>query len=258
MVNDNLQALRTPASISQAVSYAFQPIVTAGSYDIVGFEALLRGAQGASAHEMLSSVPADELNRFDRDSRTLAVRRAAQLGLGSRPLNLNMRSSGLLDAQLLPIDALIGSAQAEGLSVSQVLVEITEEELISDYPRFAQLINQYRSQGVRYVIDDFGAGYSGLNMLATFQPDQLKLDMHLVRGISTNGPRQAIVRAVRSVCTDLGIDLVAEGVETLDELHWLEDAGVEFFQGYLFARPALDALPSVQRPAPRSLPATQA
>ncbi len=236
---------------AQPVAFAYQPIVQAGNYEVVGFEALLRGQYGASALEMLSSVPSPDLNRFDRDSRTLALQRAVELGLGQRQLNLNIRSSGMLDAQVLPIDALIDCVQQQGLAVSQVLVEITEEELIVDQVRFARLVNQYRSRGVRYVVDDFGAGYSGLNLLAAFQPDQLKLDMQLVRGIAQNGPRQAIVRAVRSVCTDLGIDLVAEGVETLDELHWLEDAGVEFFQGYLFARPALDALPGVTLPPTR-------
>jgi len=80
-------------------------------------------------------------------------------------------------------------------------------------------------------------------MLADFQPDQIKIDMNLVRGIEGNGPRQAIVRAVVQVCGDLGIDVIAEGVETLAEYDFFVEHGVRLFQGYLFARPEFESLP---------------
>jgi EAL domain-containing protein (putative c-di-GMP-specific phosphodiesterase class I) len=105
-----------------------------------------------------------------------------------------------------------------------------------------QLLNRYRGQGVRLAIDDFGAGYSGLNLLADFQPDLIKLDMHLVRDIDRAGPRQAIARAVLQVCDDLGIEVIAEGVETVGEYHWLRRVGVRLFQGYLLGRPAFESL----------------
>jgi EAL domain-containing protein (putative c-di-GMP-specific phosphodiesterase class I) len=110
------------------------------------------------------------------------------------------------------------------------------------------MVNEIRARGVKVAIDDFGAGHSGLNLLANFQPDMVKLDMELVRDISRSGPRQAIVRAIIQVCFDLGIDFIAEGVECNDELRWFEDQGVTLFQGYLFARPAFEALPPVHFP----------
>jgi EAL domain-containing protein (putative c-di-GMP-specific phosphodiesterase class I) len=97
-------------------------------------------------------------------------------------------------------------------------------------------------------IDDFGAGYSGLNLLADFQPDQIKLDMKLVRGIERHGPRQAIVRAIDQACQDLGIDVIAEGVETVEEYAWLANQGIKLFQGYLFAKPAFESFPPVHYP----------
>jgi EAL domain-containing protein (putative c-di-GMP-specific phosphodiesterase class I) len=97
-------------------------------------------------------------------------------------------------------------------------------------------------------IDDFGAGYSGLNLLASFQPDQVKLDMELIHGIESHGPRQAIVRAVSQVCYDLGIDLIAEGVETMGEYRWLANAGVRLLQGYVLAKPAFESFPMVNYP----------
>ena len=89
---------------------------------------------------------------------------------------------------------------------------------------------------------------SGLNMLADFQPDQIKIDMNLVRGTERHGPRQSIVRAVVQVCGDLGIDVIAEGVESLAEYTWFAEQGVCLFQGYLFAKPGFESLPQAQFP----------
>jgi EAL domain-containing protein (putative c-di-GMP-specific phosphodiesterase class I) len=88
-------------------------------------------------------------------------------------------------------------------------------------------------------------------LLSNFQPDQIKLDMALIRGIECHGPRQAIVRAIGQVCVELGIDVIAEGVETVEEYSWLESAGLQLFQGYLFATPAFEAFPQVHYPQVR-------
>jgi EAL domain-containing protein (putative c-di-GMP-specific phosphodiesterase class I) len=104
-------------------------------------------------------------------------------------------------------------------------------------------MNSYRARGLRVAIDDFGAGYSGLNLLAEFQPDAIKLDIQLVRDIESKGPRQAIVRAVIQACDDLGIEVVAEGVESEAEYRWFKRIGVRLFQGYYFCRPGFESLP---------------
>jgi EAL domain-containing protein (putative c-di-GMP-specific phosphodiesterase class I) len=122
------------------------------------------------------------------------------------------------------------------------MFEVTEGEAVQRPKEFGQRLERFRAQGVHLAIDDFGAGYSGLNLLAWFQPDLIKLDMHLVRDIDRAGPRQAIARAVLQVCDDLGIEVIAEGVETLGEFSWFRRVGVRLFQGYLFARPAFESL----------------
>jgi blue light- and temperature-responsive anti-repressor len=129
-----------------------------------------------------------------------------------------------------------------GILPYQLILEITESEVIRDPAKFAERMNAWRSKGVRLAIDDFGAGYAGLNFLAEFQPDIVKLDMALVRDVDSKGPRQAIVRAVLQACTDLGLAVVAEGVESEAEFYWLRRHGVVLFQGYWFARPAFAAL----------------
>jgi EAL domain-containing protein (putative c-di-GMP-specific phosphodiesterase class I) len=109
-------------------------------------------------------------------------------------------------------------------------------------------MKEVRALGVRLAIDDFGADYAGLDLLAGLEPDQIKLDMRLIRGIERQGPRQAIVRAIRLACFELGTDVVAEGVETVAEYAWLAEQNIRLFQGYLFARPAFEAFPAVRFP----------
>ena len=89
-------------------------------------------------------------------------------------------------------------------------------------------------------------------LLADFQPDIVKLDMHLVRDIHSKGPRQTIIKAILAVCRDLGLDVVAEGVESEAEFSWLARRGITLFQGYLFGKPALGCLPGAQFPSAAS------
>ena len=97
----------------------------------------------------------------------------------------------------------------------------------------------------RQAIDDFGAGYSGLNLLADFQTDLVKLDIGLIRDIDRNKSRQAIVKGIIQVCKDLGIKIIAEGVETVEELEVLQSFGVELFQGFYFAKPKFQNLATI-------------
>ncbi len=135
--------------------------------------------------------------------------RAAQLGLEAR-LNLNFLPQGLLHSNTALMTA-VEAAHRCGVPVDALCMEATETEVIDDTARFKVAVNELHALGVQVAIDDFGAGYSGLNLLADFQPDQIKLDMNLVRGIDARGARQSIVRAIIQVCVELGIDVVAEG-----------------------------------------------
>lgn len=229
-------------------AFAFQPIVDVAAGRPVSWEALLRSSRGDPAAQVLGAVPARLLHSFDESLRPRAIAWACRLGIDC-DLNLNFLPRSLL-ASATALDTTMEAAAREGLAPNRLVLEINEAEVIDDLESFVQRINRYRSLGVKVAIDDFGAGYSGLNLLADFQPDQVKLDMKLVRGIQTNGPRQAIVRGICLTCSDLGIDVVAEGVETLEEYAWLRQEGVTLFQGYLFARPGFLCLPPITLPLP--------
>lgn len=222
---------------------AFQPIVDAGLRRIVSCEALVRGAEGEPAAIVLGRVPADHLHAFDEEIRDRAIERACALGLDC-DLNLNFLPQSLC-ISATALCRTVESARRNDFARERIVLEISETEVIEDRTMFVERINEYRALGLKVAIDDFGAGHSGLNLLADFQPDQVKLDMKLVRGIQGHGPRQAIVRGICQTCFDLAIDIVAEGVETTEEYAWLQGEGVQLFQGYLFAKPGFESLPPV-------------
>ncbi len=107
------------------------------------------------------------------------------------------------------------------------------------------IVDYYRQRGFKTAIDDFGAGYAGLNLLAEIQTDIMKLDMALLRNIDTRKSSQIIVRGIVQVCAELGMTVVAEGIETHEEYAVLRDMGIDLFQGYYFARPAFQSLAQV-------------
>jgi blue light- and temperature-responsive anti-repressor len=227
-------------------TFAFQPIVDIASGDAIAYEALIRGTAGEPAEVVLSRYPGEHLLQLDHDARLAAIQLAASLHL-QVGLSLNF-SPAVLDQIPDSLGSTIAIARASGMRPEQLILEVTEGSAIGNPAAFAELVNAYRSEGIRLAIDDFGAGYAGLNLLAEFQPDIVKIDMGLVRDINSKGPRQAIVRAVVQACTDLGLEVLAEGVESREELNWLAQRGIQLFQGFLFGRPAFQQIPQPSMP----------
>jgi EAL domain-containing protein (putative c-di-GMP-specific phosphodiesterase class I) len=222
-------------------SFAFQPIVNMTTREMISYECLVRGTNGESAHSVLSAVQAEDLYDFDEKLRVGAIRLAAKLG-NRFSLNLNFLP-GSLEQSHTAISSTINAARECGIQPESLTIEISEGEVIRDIKGFARLIDNERQSGIKLSIDDFGAGYAGLNLLAELQPDSIKLDMQLARGVESRGPRQAIVRGIQRTCLDLGIDVIAEGVETEAEYLWFHSEGIELFQGYLFCKPLFEELP---------------
>ena len=242
----DLQTPRTPPPITMA----FQPIVDFGCGEVFAYEALVRGTGGEGAYEVLSSIAEADRVAFDQTCRLTAITIASRLGLaeGGAALSINF----LPDAVREPwarTDATLAAAEKLAFPADRIILEFTEEQAVHDHAHLAQIVTAYRALGFRTAIDDFGAGHSGLALLAKFQPDIIKLDMELVRGIDTDRVRRTIVASVQRMCEELCIVLVAEGIETGGEYRALRDLGVDLLQGYLFARPAVEALPAPAWPA---------
>lgn len=227
-------------------SFAFQPLIDAAAHEISGFEALIRGTWDEPAWQVLQQVPPEHLNAFDQAARTHAITLAARLGIKGN-LHLNFLPNALQDSPRT-IFTTIDRAHQVGLPIHRIVLEVPERDVSRNPSEFADLMREVRGLGIQLAIDDYGGGGSSLNLLADLEPNQVKLDMGLVRGIERHGPRQSIVRALVSLCAELDIAVVAEGVETLPQYAWLLDNRVRFFQGYLFARPAFETFPSASFP----------
>lgn len=224
---------------------AFQPIVRAEGGDVFAYEALVRGADGSGAMSVLGHLTDQNRCAFDRDSRVRAIALAAGLGLAGADetalLSVNFLPNAVGDPEL-SIRTTLEAAEAAALPTSRILFEFTEHEPI-DPGHLQAILRTYRAMGFRTAIDDFGAGYSGLSLLARFQPDVVKLDMGLIRCIDIDRVKRTIVAHLVRMAADLGVEVVAEGIETESEFASLRDLGVSLFQGYLCARPAFEALP---------------
>lgn len=224
-------------------SFAYQPIVNVAAGRAYAHEALVRGLVNEPAYKIIEQYQGAQFATFDAACRVRAIEIAARIGMDTC-LSLNFLPSAAIDENA-GLDSTLEAAAAHSFPVDRIIVEATEGEAIADHKRFASVVNEYKSAGIRLAIDDFGSGHSGLNLLAEFQPDIVKLDMVLVRDIHSHGPRQAIVRAITQMCRDLGIDVVAEGVETAGEYEWLVDANINLLQGYFLARPAFEMIPPI-------------
>jgi EAL domain-containing protein (putative c-di-GMP-specific phosphodiesterase class I) len=225
------------------VRMAFQPIVDAATRSVYAYEALVRTDTGGGAGEVLARVRPEQLYRFDQTCRVKAIATAAALGIDCR-LSINFVPNAVYRPATC-IRLTLAAAERCAFPVERLIFEVTESERIRDTSHVVDIITDYQRRGFQTAIDDFGAGYAGLTLLAEFQPDIVKLDMGLIRGIDTHRARRAIVEGVLATCRALGCRVLAEGVETAAEYRVLRALGIELFQGYLFARPALEALPAI-------------
>ena len=223
---------------------AFQPIFNVITCAPFAYEALVRGVNGESAAFILGQVNDGNRYRFDQACRVRAIELATQLGLPGIPdckLSINFLPKAVYRAETC-IRATLEASRTFDFPVDRLMFEVTEGERVEDPNHLKSIFEEYARQGFTTAIDDFGSGYSGLNMLAMFQPQVLKIDMALTRDIDRDTVRQAIVEGIVLVSKRLGITVVAEGIETREERDALLDLGVELMQGYLFAKPMVGQL----------------
>ena len=226
-------------------SHAFQPIVDIKKGAIVSYEALLRGINSEPPFFVFDQIENKYINDFDQLNREKAIEKAVQLGLDCC-LNLNFSPGAILYKNGKYVEDTVQAAKRNNLDPRKIIIEITESEIVKDISMFSQILNNLRRTGIVIAIDDFGAGYAGLNLLADIQPDLIKIDMHLLREVDKDGPRQAIVRAIYNACYDLGVDVLAEGVESKNELDFLSELGLTLYQGYYFSEPGFETLPGIE------------
>ena len=231
----------------QICQFALQPIVEPSEGKISSLEALIRSNDGGSPEHFFKTLDQDKIYEVDLQTKKYAFALAEKLGIGSHKIAVNLLPMSLVNVPGA-VEFLVEQISLHGLQPEQVVIEVTENEMISGFNKFNSAIKRLRGEGIGLAIDDFGSGYAGLSLLTRFQPDKIKIDREIVSNIHLSGAKQAIVRSIVSCCTDLEITLVAEGIEKLEEWCWLESAGIRRFQGFLFARPQLNGVGDIHWP----------
>jgi EAL domain-containing protein (putative c-di-GMP-specific phosphodiesterase class I) len=212
---------------------AFQPIYELKTGKVFGFEVLTRKED--SVFETIPEIfeTAAQMGRvgdLGRVQRTLAIKRAP-----AKPLFVNVHPAEF-DYPLLvrPDDPLFRHPE-------DVYLEITESAPLSYFEQCTNVLGELRKKGIRVAVDDFGAGFSNVKYIADLSPDIVKLDRELVSGVREGTRQFKLLISIVRLCNDMGARVVAEGIETAEELVVAERAGVDFCQGYLLGRPAPDA-----------------
>lgn len=219
-------------------SMAFQPIVDVSSGDVFAYEALVRGVQGEGAAAILSLVTDQNRYGFDQQCRVKAIELAAAHAPAGARLSINFMPNAVYEPRAC-IRLTLATAKRVGFPLENIIFEFTESEKI-DTAHLLNILKTYKDIGFKTAIDDFGAGHAGLNLLATFQPDIVKLDMDLIRGIDSDRAKRIVVSHTLAMLAEFGVTAICEGVETAEEMAVLRDLGVDLIQGCLLARPAFE------------------
>ncbi|MGV8854099.1 MAG: EAL domain-containing protein [Devosia sp.] len=219
---------------------AFQPIVDASAAKVWGYEALVRGVDGQGAQQVLSQVTEQNRYAFDQACRVKAIELAGPaIGNQDTKLSINFMPNAVYEPSAC-IRATLAAASRMQFDTRRLMFEFTENEHMADVPHVQHIVAEYQRMGFTTALDDFGAGYAGLSLLAKFQTDLIKIDMELLRDIDSSSVKQAIVRSLVGLAGELGIVLLGEGIESEAELMFLKGAGVNLFQGYYLGRPQVE------------------
>lgn len=216
----------------QSLWMAYQPIVAWSRRQGFAFEALLRSAEPTLPHPGAVLEAAERLGRLEELGRVIRDRVAASVE--SAPFELvfvNLHTRDLLDEALYSPHAPLSKL------ARRVVLEITERAALDEVKDASARIAALRRLGFRIAVDDLGAGYAGLTSFAQLEPDVVKFDMSLVRGVDASDTKQKLIGSMTGLFKELGLFVIAEGVETAAERDALADAGCDLLQGYLFAKP---------------------
>lgn len=231
------------------ISTLFQPIVNLKKRSVYAFECLTRGPENSPLYSPINlfglAMDQDCLLQMDVLARNVAIRNfvsASSFHQNQAKVFINVTVSSLLDKNHRSGKTLELLAQSQ-LDLSQVVIEITELQPIDDCEIFLTALNHYRSMGFKVAIDDLGSGYNGLKLWSAVKPDYVKIDKHFISNIDTQADKYRFMETILILAKGLGTKVIAEGVETEQELHILEKLGVDFVQGFLLKRPS--ALPTL-------------
>ncbi|RCX19294.1 diguanylate cyclase/phosphodiesterase [Anaerobacterium chartisolvens] len=221
------------------ITTVFQPIISLKDAGVLGYEALSRGPSSSSlespSHLFDLARIYGKLWELEFLCRIKALENLCSfshhfnifLNVDPEIINDEKFKKGFTKEFLKQFD----------INPENIVFEITERNCVSDLKVFKKVIDNYKDQGYKIAIDDAGSGYSGLKLITDIHPQYIKLDMNLIRDIDKDGLKHALIKTFYEFCLVTDIKLIAEGIETEDELNALIDIGINYGQGYLIQRP---------------------
>jgi EAL domain-containing protein (putative c-di-GMP-specific phosphodiesterase class I) len=227
--------------LGEQVTCLYQPIVDLASRQVHGYESLVRAPEGAQwdSPDQLFEMAGETDLLFEADClcRKVALRDAAGKLSSGVKLFLNCLPSAIHDASFRA-DRLRRTLEVCGLTPNDLVFEISEKESIRNFQIFRETRDYYRGLGIKFALDDTGAGYASLEAMMQVAPDYVKVAASLVKSINTDPARHVLMEALQSMARAIGASLIAEGIETPEELAAMQELGVPYGQGFILGRPA--------------------
>ncbi|MGY6555357.1 MAG: EAL domain-containing protein [Wenzhouxiangella sp.] len=224
--------------VGSDVHFAFQTIMDASDFDVVAFEALARGIHGEPAATVISRIPHDQRFAFDQACRIRALEAASRNELDA---DIHLNCSDIKPGNVSLVSQItLHMARRYGIDHTRIVLELSNLDTLASAGQLSEVRDTLGAAGLRTLADNFGRRNLDLRPLALLRPEQIKIDRALTQNIQEQAQQQALVRATLTLAGELGIRVVAAGIETKEEFQWLQEAGIERFQGYFFAQPGLD------------------
>jgi EAL domain-containing protein (putative c-di-GMP-specific phosphodiesterase class I) len=218
---------------------AYQPILRMQERTIMGFEALSRGPRGSgleSADALFGAATANHLLvELDRLCRARALLSSARIPSNAK-IFVNTLPATMRDPQFRG-KALIDFLDKAQVAPDRIVIEITEHLVIENYAIFRDTMAYFTDLGMSFAVDDVGSGYSGLESIAKLKPAFLKIDIGLVRDVHVSTVNQTMVKAIQTLGRGIGATVIAEGIQTEEEVQALKAMGIDYGQGHFLARP---------------------
>jgi EAL domain-containing protein (putative c-di-GMP-specific phosphodiesterase class I) len=241
LLQENLAALNEllETLIHKRMGVQFQPIVSFAGGRVFGYEALMRAPQEGALKRLgllfQEAERARVVSWLDVACQERCFEAAARAGVRDH-LFINMDAEGL--AYLHDAERSLADRAAEfDIAPGRIVLEITERQTVEDFPRLVHYIEELRARGFKLAIDDAGDGYNSLRAIAELRPDFVKIARSLVKNLESNGPRRALLSTLTQFAARIGAAVIAEGIETRDELATVIEMGADFGQGYLLGKP---------------------
>ncbi len=234
--NELLEILR-----NNQLTSVFQPIVDLQRTTLFGYEALTRGPANSTLHSPLALFDTASrhglMGELEYACREVACKNfvhadiEGKLFINISPMSLTETGykSGMTNSI---IDRL-------GLPAERIVIELSEQYPLDDYQMLRKATDHFRDEGFQIAIDDLGAGYAGLRAWSELQPDYVKIDRHFIEHINRDPIKREFVRSIQEIASELGCRVVAEGIETREELNTVQEMGLQYGQGYFIGRPEI-------------------